>query len=178
MKQLILTLALMLSLGTSAQTEKLNKPGIAEGAIVMMADHNTKRIERINVGDRVLAYNDSKEFVAKKVTKVHSVQHRQMHKLRLRDGKTIVVTDGHPFTSITGWTSLNPSKTNGYARYADQKIKELKEGNTIKVLLGTKDTTSSEVIEIVAINKKTNTYTLELEDASLFVVNGILVGQE
>lgn len=177
--RIILTLVLLFPLMLSAQqVQTINAHCIAEGAVVMMADQSTKRIERIKEGDKVLAYDDSKQFGSKKVTKIHAIQHRTMYKLRLRDGKNIVVTDDHPFMSIVGWTSLNPAKTKGYARYADQNVSQLKEGETVKVLLGKDETISSEVIEIAEIKKKTNTYTLELEDNSIFVVNGILVGQE
>lgn len=151
---------------------------IAEGAAVMMSDKSTKRIERVKVGDTVLGYDEDGTFAAKKVTAVHTVMHRTMYKIRLKDGKTIVVTDDHPFLSNSGWKSLNPLKTKGYPRYLNKQVSKLEEGNTIKVLLGDADSTSSEVIEIDEVNAKINTYTLELEDNSTFIANGILVGQE
>lgn len=150
---------------------------IAEGAVVQMANKTTKSIQSIRVGDSVLAYENN-SFAPAKVTAVHAVEHRTMYKIRLRDGKTIKVTDDHPFFTLEGWKSLNPSKTKAYARYKDLKVTALEESDTVKVLLGNDDTTSSEVIEIDEIRKKTYTYTLELETNAAFVANGILVGQE
>lgn len=100
-----------------------------------------------------------------------------MYRVRLKDGKNLVVTDDQTLWTNSGWKSIDSEKTASQERYKNQKISTLKIENTTKVLLGDNDTTSSEVIEIDQIKKKADTFILILEDDSAFIVNGIIVGQ-
>lgn len=178
MRKLILFFLCTMPFFVGAQNNsQIHTHGILEGSAVKMADNSTKRIEKINVGDKVLSFDSNGELTPQKVKALHSSTHRIVYRVRLKDGKNLVVTDDQTLWTNSGWKSIDSEKTASQERYKNQKISTLKIENTTKVLLGDNDTTSSEVIEIDQIKKKADTFILILEDDSAFIVNGIIVGQ-
>lgn len=147
---------------------------IAEGAKVAMSDRTECLIQDIKKGDEILVYNTSTDtFEGREVKTIHKVNHSVLYNVLLANGKSITVTDDHPFWNGKGWCSIHPVQTKKYPRYKNLEVGELNEGSNVM--------TKDGLVIIKSIEKETkgqNTYTFELDDHYPFVVNGFLVGQE
>ena len=122
----------------------------------------------------MLTYDTDKgEYITSRVKKVHSVIHKELYKITLSNGESIVATDDHPFYSSKGWLSINPVKTKQYKRYSNCSVKQLEVDSELQ------GRASIRVVDISTIIEPVKTYTLEFENENVaFIANGLLVGQE
>lgn len=82
------------------------------GTPVLMADGSFKDIETVVVGDEVLTFNEEtlsyeKGVVVRTITKKNT---RDMARLNLSDGTSIVMNAYHPICTNNGWKSLTQHK--------------------------------------------------------------------
>ena len=147
----------------------------AEGTKILMADNSSKNIELIQEGDIVKSYDfENKKLINSKVTKLISVTHSSMLKLKFADNE-IVTTADHPFwIDKNVWAAIDASKANKYY-FQEAKIESLKIGD--KIFIPEKNV-FSEIIGMENINVEQNTYTIELVESDNFIANGMLVKTE
>jgi hypothetical protein len=90
--------------------------------LITMADHSTKTINTIEVGDQILSYNpDTQELETNEVSEIITRVNRVMFEYILENGITIRASDDHPFFVVgKGYASLNPDLTmQGYRSLSD-----------------------------------------------------------
>ena len=147
----------------------------AEGTKILMADNSLKNIELIQEGDMVKSYDfENKNLINSKVTKLISVTHSNLLKLKFTDNE-IVTTADHPFwIEKNVWAAVDAPKANKYY-FQEAEIESLKIGD--KIFIPEKNV-FSEIIDIENINVKQNTYTIELAESDNFIANGMLVKTE
>ena len=144
------------------------------GTIISMADGVDKPIESVRPGDEVLCTNSPRLILTSaKVARVVSTEHR-LKKLTF-EGITILATDDHPFlTEQKEWASLNPKKSNSNYQQ-DYPVEQLEIGDKVWWA------TEREWITLTAISDTDApqaSYTLELENGTNFIANGLLVKTE
>lgn len=106
--------------------------------------------------------------------KLVTARHSNLVKLHFKD-REITVTDDHPFwTQDKNWASLNPVKSN-QIYLQEETVKLLSVGDKIFV---PEDNSFLEIIDINQIQKEQLTYTLEFENGTSFIANGLLVKTE
>lgn len=156
------------SLAVSAQSN------LAEGTRITMADDSEKNVEDILVGDIVLAFNEKdKVYEEKKVKNITKTMMNRFVRVILETGKQVTVTADTPIFAEKGWTSLDPEWT-----MENDKYKNVQLCNPDEFVLFY-NVESSDYIEIYAIKgilEAKNAYSIELEDGSVIVANGFLVG--
>lgn len=141
--------------------------------LVTMADGTTKAIEDIIEGDKVLSFDiNSQTSHENTVEKMITRKFRNMHLLTLSNGETIITSDDHPFYTITGFASLNPTLTkSGYKSL--EEVRMLKKGDVLT-------TANNSVVTIVSISPAYNdekVYTFNVTDKAYpnYFANGVLV---
>ena len=80
------------------------------GTPVLMADGSSKPIEVIQVDERVLSYDGTKQVPATVIACI-SYPAKQTYELTFSDGKTLTTTDSHPLAGVDGWKSISPAST-------------------------------------------------------------------
>ena len=147
----------------------------AAGTKILMADNSLKNIELIQEGDIVKSYNiENKKMINSKVTRLVSVTHSNLLKLKIVDNEIITTAD-HPFWIDRNiWAAVNAEKANrNYFQNTD--VESLSVGD--KVFIPEKNI-FSEITEMEEINERQITYTIELSENDNFIANGILVKTE
>ena len=147
----------------------------AQGTRILMSNNTLKNIETIKSGDMVKSYDfESKKMVNSKVTKLVSITHSNLFKLKLA-GNEIVTTDDHPFwIEKNVWAAIDADKAN--RNYVQKtKVEKLKTGD--KIFIPEKNI-FSEIIDIEKISGQQITYTIELTESDNFIANGMLVKTE
>ena len=142
---------------------------------ILMADNTLKNIELIQEGDMIKSYDFKNEkLINSKVTKLISVTHSSLQKLKIADNEIITTAD-HPFwIDKNVWAAIDASKANKYY-FQKAEIESLKIGD--KIFIPEKNV-FSKIIDIENINVKQNTYTIELAESDNFIANGMLVKTE
>lgn len=100
------------------------------GTKIRMADGTTKPIENINIGDKVLSYNEAKK--AEEEDKVISFMARTVDEIldiELDDGTVVSITGEHPVLVLSrGWIKASD------LRPGDDVIKVLTKGNKERII--------------------------------------------
>lgn len=151
-----------------------NKICFVEGTEVLLGNGEIKLIEKVEVGDIVLTFNENtKALEPNRVLELFSPAHDDLVTLKLSNGRFITSTYDHPYYTVDNrLASRIPSITK--AKYElGKEIVELKEGT---ILFNSK----LEEITVVSIEdgnneKPTQTYTLKVENNHNFFANNILV---
>jgi len=146
-----------------------------KGTKILMADNSLKNIELIKEGDKVKSYDfENKKLTNSKVTKLITVTHSNLLKLKLFDNE-IVTTSDHPFwIDRNVWAAIDAEKANrDYSQSTE--VESLNVGD--KIFIPEKNI-FSEIIEIKKINERQMTYTIELTENDNFIANGMLVKTE
>ncbi len=153
-------------------TSQKKKTGgcFAPGTLILMEDYSTKKIENIQIGEFVMAYDEINNiFISKKVTKSYVHHHTpKMVKISLSNNTILTLTPGHPLLSVNGWKSLDIENS-------------LYEHNTITTLLQINDeiiniNENAFVVQIEYLNIDNNydSYNIEVEDCHTFLANGFV----
>ena len=146
-----------------------------KGTKIFMADNSLKYIELIQEGDLVKSYDfENKKLIDSKVTKLISVTHSNLLKLKFADNEIITTAD-HPFwTEKDVWAATDVEKANKNY-FQKTKVEKLQIGD--KVFIPEKNT-FLEIIDIENIGTRQITYTIELSESDNFIANGMLVKTE
>ena len=144
---------------------------LAKGTQITMADNESKNIEDIKVGDKVLAMTNEKEQCFATVQKLHTATHKLMT-LTLKNGMKITLTANHPLATSSSKAVVD------IVRYTNTD-KRYDVGTDLIIY----DKGKFEMSPIAKIRKASNeeyqVYTLELDDeGALFIANGVVSGQE
>jgi len=145
------------------------------GTKILMSDNSLKNIELIQEGNMVKSYDfENKRLINSKVTKLVSVTHSSLLKIKFADNE-IVTTSDHPFwIDKNVWAAVNAEKSNN--NYLQEtRVESLKVGDRIFI---PEKNTFSEILEIENINERQITYTIELSESDNFIANGMLVKTE
>jgi len=147
----------------------------AKGTKILMANNSLKNIELIQEGDIVKSYDfENKKLIDAKVTKLISVTHSNLLKLKFADNE-IVTTADHPFwINKNVWAAVDAEKANRNY-FHKTKVSNLKVGD--KIFIPEKNI-FSEIMDIENIGRRQNTYTIELSESNNFIANGMLVKTE
>ena len=145
------------------------------GTKILMSDNSLKNIELIREGEIVKSYDfENKKLIDSKVTKLTSVTHSNLLKLKFADNE-IVATADHPFWIEKGvWAATNAEKANK-DYFQKTKVEKLQIGD--KVFMPEKNI-FSEIIDMENIDIRQITYTIELSESDNFIANGMLVKTE
>ena len=145
------------------------------GTKILMSDKSLKNIELIQEGDMVKSYDfENKKLINSKVTKLISVTHSDLLKLKFGD-KEIITTSDHPFwIDRNVWAAVNSEKANKNY-FQEATVESLKVGD--KIFIPEKNA-FSEIVEIEKIKGRQITYTIELSENDNFIANGVLVKTE
>jgi superfamily II DNA or RNA helicase len=135
---------------------------------------NNKPIEKIKVGDYVESYDEHKNiFIKKRVSKTFKNKCSVLVEIKLKNGKKITCTPGHPFLTNNGWVRAIDLNKNSklFERIKNEKIKFSK-------WIGVE---SVEIYEQRSDGKFRSlcpdgfVYNLEVEDTHTYVANGFVV---
>lgn len=145
------------------------------GTKILMSDNSLKKIELIQEGDIVKSYDfDNKKLINSKVTKLFSVRHSDLLRIKFINNE-IITTSDHPFwIDRNVWASVDSEKANNNY-YQEAKVDNLKVGDKI---FNPEINTFSEIIEIEIIKERQVTYSVELSENNNFIANGMLVKTE
>lgn len=146
----------------------------AKGTKVQLADHSTKNIEDLRIGDWV-AYIDlkTKQVKSAKIEKLEKVNHQGLVKYKFESGVEITATQDHPFRiENKGWASLRPDKSTQYKGF--EKINKINIGDLFLTANG-----MDRLISIDVSEEEQETYTIsKLSSGDNFIANGLIVGVE
>lgn len=78
---------------------------LAGGERVLLADGTLRRMDEIEVGDRVWSH-DGERIVPDRVTRAWSTGIREVHAVRLKGGRVIRATDNHRLYTRHGWREV------------------------------------------------------------------------
>lgn len=130
------------------------------GTLVSMSDWTYKKIEDIEVGDRVASFTDDLTFYKGDVTDVMEPRVEHTRKITFNNGQTVRVSDEHPFYTPSGW----------------KKAYELKPGTKAYGFNGQGglDVTVTDVQEDIGDETVYN-FTVGEHGEGTYIANGILV---
>jgi len=146
-----------------------------KGTKILMADNSLKNIESIQENDVVKSYDfENKRLTNSKVSKLISVTHSDLLKLKFVDNE-IITTSDHPFRiKRSVWAAVNPEKSNkNYIHKAP--VEKLKIDDKV---FCPDENNFSKIIDIVKIAESQMTYTIELFENDNFIANGLSVKTE
>ena len=88
----------------------------AKGTEVLMADQALKPIEALKIGDSITYADIQTQHMKKaRIEGLEKVIHHDLVKYRFESGRTVTVTQDHPFqVRDKGWASLQPRKSSQY----------------------------------------------------------------
>jgi hypothetical protein len=147
---------------------------LTKGTLITMSDNSQKPIELLEIGDKVLSFNQAtKKIEISEILNLANPIHKNLIKIDFKNGMSITSTKDHPIlTANNNWTSFTPNKTE-----TDYEL-----NNVVQLKIGTEIKTLSDIIkvsEITEIEIEQETYTIvELSKNNTFIANGIIVGIE
>lgn len=141
--------------------------------LITMADHSTKPINAIEIGDQILSYNfDTEELETNEVAEIITRVNRVMFEYILENGITLKASDDHPlFVVGKGFSSMNPELTKqGYKSLPD--VGMIAAGDS----LVNKNGDTIRINKIVPIDYPHIVYTLNnrYKSSPTFYANGVL----
>jgi len=77
---------------------------VSKDTLVQLSDGKVKKIDDIEVGDKVLSLNDEYKLEETMVLAKEYTEKEKVIKIKTRSGRTIEVSDSHPFMQLDGWT--------------------------------------------------------------------------
>lgn len=99
------------------------------GTGVDMEGGQSKNIEDVEVGDRVVSQDEQGNKSVSTVTKLDQPVRDHMCQINYTDGKTLRLTDEHPLYTEDGWKSINPDST--YKDVPDLPVTALQKGDKV-----------------------------------------------
>jgi hypothetical protein len=101
---------LMFNLNDSESLPSLTGGCFPAGTLVLMADGSSRAIETLQIGERVIARDDSKQIQAT-ITDHITFAAKRIYRLEFSDGYVLFPTDSHPIATVRGWKSISPEST-------------------------------------------------------------------
>lgn len=148
----------------------------AAGTSITMADGTLKKIENVDVDDKILTYNiDTNEIEIGSVEKIVTPIHSELIELEFDDNITNTNTLDHPYyVKNKGWCSYDPNLT--MLNYG-LKVSQYTVGDVvIQYNTSNKKTNEIHIKNLRYINKEQKTYNLQrVSKNHNFFANGILV---
>lgn len=148
------------------------------GTLITMSDGNSKRIEDIIPGDKILSYNIiTSVFEESSVKNVTSQMHHNLYKFDF--GLTaIIATHDHPFLSVNkGWVSMMPTSSVSYLNIENTMV--LEKGYNLLTLGESNNLNSAKLLDIKRFEGCYKTYAItRLSKNYVYFANGIAVGVE
>lgn len=140
--------------------------------LITMSDRSQKKIQDIEVGDKILSYNfNTNEVEEDTVEQLSSPIVSNIIKYHTSEG-IILTTPDHPIHTNAGWSSLYPDATKDNFGL---KVGEIRIGNEVSYLNGT-NILKTPIISIEESQTITQTYNLyEVVKNNNFFANNILV---
>ncbi len=144
------------------------------GTKITLSNGNIKNIEDINVGDKILTYDEKiNKFNNQEVLELENPIRNHYYTMFLSDFSSIKLTDEHPiYSKIDGektWASINPSNT---LKYDDLEVEKLSIGDRVF----TENNDFKMIISLIKTYGKVQTYNLKsISNTHTFFANGILV---
>lgn len=90
-----------------------NSMCLPSGQRVQMASGERKPIEKVNIGDEVIAFDyKTMEIKNAKVVRTHQMTSQSLLKLTLQDGRMVTLTPNHPVFTHKGWAETQELKLN------------------------------------------------------------------
>ena len=144
------------------------------GTKILMADHSTKNIEDLKMGDMVAQMNfETRQVLSAEIEKLEKVVHHELVTYKFASGLEITATQDHPFKiKDKAWASLKPENSCIYKGFENINL----------VTIGDLFVTNNGFEELVGIEYLTGdyeTYTISrLSSGDNFIANGLVVGVE
>lgn len=148
-----------------AAASKTSKSCFTAGTEIRMADGTKKLIEDVQIGDKLLGYNNSENLVL------------GYDRPKLGNRKLYSINDGayfftseHPFLSKDGWKSIDPEKTKKETPHLE--VEKLSEGDVL--LLSDGLSFVVEKINNCDADKNTQLYNFRLSGNNTYVANQLI----
>ncbi|MFK7923956.1 MAG: Hint domain-containing protein [Bacteroidia bacterium] len=144
------------------------------GTMITMADHSQKAIEKLKIGDEILAWDAiSKETINTEVLRLGQQRHTDLQQIKWLGGE-IITTPDHPFW-IEGkaWAVLAPETAGRYEGF--DTLARIEIGDNLVLASG--ESVRVEAIEKIETPQMTYSIT-QLAQGKGFFANGVLVGVE
>lgn len=159
----------------SAQIAADNIAGcFVAGTLILMSDGKEKKIEEIQVGEKVYSYDEEKkEIVSSEVLQIFAPMHTHLVRLAFSNGIVSTNTPNHRYlTKEKGWASVDPLLT----QQRDGVLAEKLEKDDTVFTYSNGKLEEIYVTEITEIVKECQTYNLShIKDTHTFFANGVLV---
>lgn len=136
------------------------------GTLIFLASGIEKAIETLQIGDRVLAYDGTRQVTTTVLALIKPLPKR-VYELLFDNGNMLTLTDSHPIMTEQGWKSLAPASTE--KENPDLAVSTLQIGDCIHAIHGTCTLLSIEPRDIVQV------YNLTVDAPHTFYASGILV---
>lgn len=128
------------------------------GTGVEMEGGESKNIEDVKVGDKVVSQSEEGQKSISTVTELDQPIRNHMCQINYTDGEILRLTDEHPlFTKKYGWKSINPENT--YLDVPSLPVTELQSGD----MIAKSDGSEAEVDYFGCWSEKQKTYNLILD---------------
>ena len=140
---------------------------------IAMADGTTKAIKDIEIGDKILSYDEDSKILSETTVEKLIVKTRQeMLYITFADGTILKITPDHPMFSERGWVVHDIE--NGKIAYPDVDIQDeiVKNGD---MLLSLSLMFDKEIVDIKIVEEQATVYTLTVADNHNFFAQGVLV---
>ncbi len=135
------------------------------GTLMTLADGSQKKIEEIEVGDRLLGLSNAiNEVVVVLNPKTNG------RKLANINNKGYFVTEDHPFMTTDGWKSCNQEMSN--ENYPDLEVNQLEIGDEIKCKGNEVEKVTS--IEFKEVDADTDLYNFTLDGDHTYIANNFV----
>ena len=143
----------------------------AQGTLISTPDGQIE-IEKLATGDKVLSFNELTQTIeTSTVLELASQKHHNLYELNF-SGKTITVTDDHPFYFNGQFYSIEENNKYGH------QTKVLRQGQTVNFLIDGQ-IQELELTDITKLDLCETTYTItKLDRNNLFFANGACVATE
>jgi len=92
--------------GALIQTARDHSKCLVKETLITLADGSQKKIVDCKVGDKVLSVNDDLELCISVVHEVYDNGIKDVYEIKTKSGKSVIVTENHPFLTLEGWKSL------------------------------------------------------------------------
>lgn len=174
MKTKILIIAfstfIIASINTYSQTH------ISIGTQITMGDDSRRSVDKLEIGDMVLSYDQNKGiYEKKKIVNIDKAMYNRMVRLVLENKLQILTSNDQPFLGEQGWVSIDPEKTTKNPKHSNTKIKEASIGNYL-YYYDVLSTASDRIAFFEGITEPIMAYSITLEGGGSIIANGFIVG--
>ena len=144
---------------------------VLENTNVIMSDNTSKQIKDINIGDKILGYDENNHSTTEvDVLNVHQHSVNKIYEIITSNNDSIKVTSEHLLLSDKGWSAINV-KSSSLAYSNVNIIQQLNVGDK----LIDKDNNEQTITNINEITGQFNVYTLDVtNEIDTFITNNYI----